>query len=159
MRQYACQPEHLLLLFLKQGKTGGMDLFPGLYFGVMSDAGLFEPLINRLMSFKREFDTPTVWNALESFKLRPNTQGFTRPGMLLRTPADKLMVGYAATAKVPGIAPPTDQQKELMFTCFQDVLETENPVVAVIQDIVIPDCNTRFSQKLRITSRLLLSRL
>jgi regulator of RNase E activity RraA len=45
------------------------------------------------------------------------------------------MVGYAATAKVSGIVPPAAAQKELMFTYFQDVLDTENPVVAVIQDI------------------------
>jgi regulator of RNase E activity RraA len=45
------------------------------------------------------------------------------------------MVGYAATAKVSGIEPPTAEQKEMMFSFFEDVLRTENPVVAVIQDI------------------------
>jgi regulator of RNase E activity RraA len=82
-----------------------------------------------------EFDTPTVWNALECFQLRANTAGFSYPGLRLRTSADKPMVGYAATAKVSGMIPPTDAQKGLMFTYFQDVLETENPVIAVVQDI------------------------
>jgi regulator of RNase E activity RraA len=88
----------------------------------------------------REFDTPTVWNALEGFKLRPNTTGFTWPGLLLRTPNQKPMVGYAATAKVSGIAPPTAEQSDqrsadMLFSFFEDVLRTENPVVAVVQDI------------------------
>ncbi|MDR1971982.1 MAG: RraA family protein [Treponema sp.] len=83
----------------------------------------------------REFDTPTVWNALEGFKLRPNTAGFTWPGLLLRTPNEKPMVGYAATARVSGREAPTADQKEMLFSFFEDVLRTENPVVAVIQDI------------------------
>ena len=83
----------------------------------------------------REFDTTTVWNALEGFRLRPHTAGFTWPGLLLRTPNIKPMVGYAATAKVSGMEPPTADQKEMMFSFFEDILRTENPVVAVVQDI------------------------
>ncbi|MDR2758054.1 MAG: RraA family protein [Spirochaetaceae bacterium] len=83
----------------------------------------------------RAFDTPTVWNALEGFKLRPNTQGFTYPGMLLRTPADKPMVGYAATAKVSGITAPTPEEKEMMFAFFEDVRAMAGPVIAVVEDI------------------------
>jgi regulator of RNase E activity RraA len=83
----------------------------------------------------REFDTPTVWNALEGFKLRPNTAGFTWPGMLLRTPNQKPMVGYAATAKVSGMEAPTAEQKDLLFSFFEDVRAMDGPVVAVLQDI------------------------
>ena len=83
----------------------------------------------------REFDTPTVWNALEGFKLRANTAGFCYPGLLLRTPAEKPMIGYAATAKVSGWEAPTAEQKDMMFQFFGDVRETQGPVIAVIQDI------------------------
>ncbi|MDR1902892.1 MAG: RraA family protein [Treponema sp.] len=83
----------------------------------------------------REFDTPTVWNALEGFKLRPNTAGFTWPGMLLRTPNQKPMVGYAATAKVSGMEAPTAAQKDMLFSFFEDVRAMDGPVVAVLQDI------------------------
>jgi regulator of RNase E activity RraA len=82
----------------------------------------------------REFDTPTVWNALEGFNLRPKTSGFTYPGLLLRTPNEKPMVGYAVTAKVSGTAPPTAEQKELMFSFFEDIRKMDVPVVAVIED-------------------------
>jgi regulator of RNase E activity RraA len=83
----------------------------------------------------REFDTPTVWNALEKFGLRPNTTGFTRPGMHLRTPSSKPMVGYAATARVSGWVPPTPEQKDLLFAFFADVRAIDAPIVAVVQDV------------------------
>jgi 4-hydroxy-4-methyl-2-oxoglutarate aldolase len=83
----------------------------------------------------RNFDTPTIWNALEGFKIRPNTMGFSYPGLELRTPNEKPMIGYAATAKVSGSEAPTAEQKELMFAYFGDVRETEGPAIAVIQDI------------------------
>lgn len=83
----------------------------------------------------REFDTPTVWNALEGFKFRSNTEGFSYPGLFLHTLREKPMVGYAATAKVSGMDPPTAEQKEMMFLFFSDVLEMDEPTVAVVQDV------------------------
>jgi regulator of RNase E activity RraA len=92
-------------------------------------------LIKEQIEELREFDTPTVWNALEGFKLRPNTEGFTWPGMLLRTPLDKPMIGYAVTAKVSGVNAPTAEEKEMMFAFFEDVRAMNGPVIAVVQDI------------------------
>lgn len=83
----------------------------------------------------REFDTPTVCNALEGFQIRSNTAGFCYPGMVLRTSDSKPMVGYAVTAKISGWEKPTEAQKELMFDYFRDVREVEEPTVAVLQDI------------------------
>ena len=83
----------------------------------------------------REFDTPTVCNALEGFKIRPNVTGFCYPGMTLRTSDRKPMVGYAVTAKISGWEKPTEEQKELMFSYFRDVRDIEEPTVAVLQDI------------------------
>ena len=83
----------------------------------------------------RQFDTPTVWNALEGYKLRPNTTGFSYPGLLLRTPQDKPMVGYAVTAKVSGNTPPTAEQKDMMFAFFEDVRNSDAPSAAVVEDI------------------------
>jgi regulator of RNase E activity RraA len=83
----------------------------------------------------RGFDTPTVWNALEAMRIRPNTSGFSHPGLRLRTPGDRPMVGYAATAKVSGWTGPTADQKGLMFDFFSDVLATRSPSIAVVEDI------------------------
>ena len=83
----------------------------------------------------RLFDTPTVWNALEGYNLRPNTVGFTYPGLYLRTHQNKPMIGYAATAKISGSIPPTDEQKDMMFSFFEDVRNIELPYIAVVEDI------------------------
>ncbi|HYE69391.1 MAG TPA: RraA family protein [Anaerovoracaceae bacterium] len=94
-----------------------------------------ERLNNEQLNELREFDTPTVCNALEGFKIRPNTVGFCYPGMVLRTSDIRPMVGYAVTAKVSGWEKPTEEQKEMMFAYFRDVREVREPTVAVIQDI------------------------
>ncbi len=83
----------------------------------------------------KEFDTPTVCNALEGFRIRSNTVGFCYPGMVLRTSDTKPMVGYAVTAKISGWGKPTEEQKEMMFSYFRDVRDVEEPTIAVIQDI------------------------
>ena len=83
----------------------------------------------------REFDSPTVWNALEAMQLRPATQGFSYPGLYLRTPLSKPIVGYAATAKVSGWTGPTPDQKNLMFDFFDDVRAIDGPSIAVVEDI------------------------
>ncbi|MDR1194711.1 MAG: RraA family protein [Peptococcaceae bacterium] len=83
----------------------------------------------------RQFDTPTVWNALEGYKLRPNTTGFTYPGLSRRTPERAPMVGYAVTAKVSGVEPPTAEQKDMLFAFFEDARRLDVPSVAVVEDI------------------------
>jgi regulator of RNase E activity RraA len=82
----------------------------------------------------REFDTPTVWNALEALGAGPTTSGFTYPGLALRTGQARPMVGYAATAKVAGWTKPKPAEKDLMFAFFQAVRDTPGPVVAVVED-------------------------
>jgi regulator of RNase E activity RraA len=83
----------------------------------------------------KQFDTPTVWNALEGFKLRPNISGFSWPGLTLMTPGTKPMVGYAATAKVSGLIPPTDEQKKMLFDFYGDVRALDIPSIAVVEDV------------------------
>ena len=58
----------------------------------------------------RYFDTPTVCNAIEFFKLRPRTCGFGLPGMVWRGgDSSKAIVGYAVTARVGAIFPETPE--------------------------------------------------
>lgn len=82
----------------------------------------------------RQFDTPTVCNAVEVFGCRSRIEGYMKPGMLLRTPAGKPMVGYAVTAKVGGRYPREDSQEKLM-EYYSHVREMADPTVAVVQDI------------------------
>ena len=82
----------------------------------------------------RKFDTPTVSNAIERFKIRKKTEGFMDYTVRLIFPEMKSIVGYACTAKISSLYPPTNDQQELLYEYYQLVLDTPNPTIAVIQD-------------------------
>lgn len=80
------------------------------------------------------FDTPTVCNALETFGIRKNTEGYMAPGMFLRTDDFSPVVGYASTAEVSGDAPNPDAPQNLL-AYYAHVREMGDPTIAVIKDI------------------------
>jgi regulator of RNase E activity RraA len=82
----------------------------------------------------KKFDSPTVCNAIECFGARKNTEGYMRPGMLLRTQDKAPVVGYAATAKVSAAHPDPEAYKMLMGY-YAHVRETPDPCISVIEDI------------------------
>ena len=83
----------------------------------------------------RYFDTPTVCNAIEFFKLRPRTCGFGLPGMVWRGgDSSKAIVGYAVTARVGAIFPETPEQKELQMQLYANARAVEGPSIICIQD-------------------------
>lgn len=81
----------------------------------------------------RQFDSPTVYNAIDSFHIRPAVSGFTKPGLMLRTPLERPMVGYAVTAKVSALHtnPTAAANLEAYYDSF---LKVPVSTVAVIQD-------------------------
>lgn len=79
------------------------------------------------------FDTPTVCNAIECFKVRSNTEGYMRPGMSLRTTNKVPVVGYAATAKASAKFAAPDAH-EMLMGYFEHVREMADPTIAVVQD-------------------------
>jgi regulator of RNase E activity RraA len=83
----------------------------------------------------RGFDTPTVSNAIERFAIRPNTEGFTGPMIKCVLPCDKPVVGYACTAKISALRPPTPEQQEKLTAYYAKIKETHFPTFAVIEDI------------------------
>lgn len=90
-----------------------------------------EKLSKEQLEELRKYDTPTVCNALESFGVRGRLEGYANPGMVLRVPYQKPMVGYAATARISGIQP---GKKEMMMNYYEHVREMDDPTIAVIQD-------------------------
>lgn len=83
----------------------------------------------------KQFDTPTVCNAVERFNLRSKISGFMNPKIKAVFPDRRPVVGYACTAKISATQPPTDSQKELLFTYYKQIQETPDPTIAVIQDV------------------------
>jgi regulator of RNase E activity RraA len=81
----------------------------------------------------KQFDSPTICNAIECFG-RKNTEGFMKAGMILRTADKTPVVGYAATARVSAAHPDPDSLKMLMGY-YNHVRESPEPCIAVIDDI------------------------
>jgi len=83
----------------------------------------------------QQFDTPTVCNAIEWFGLRSRIEGFTDSSIhsifLDRQP----LVGYACTARISSVNPATVEQKELLYTYYQSLVDSPRPTIAVIEDI------------------------
>jgi 4-hydroxy-4-methyl-2-oxoglutarate aldolase len=83
----------------------------------------------------KKFDTPTVSNGIEFFGVRPRTEGFANPSIRKIFTNDKRTVGYACTAKISALRPPTDQQKKLQNEYYAKVRSAPKPTITVLEDI------------------------
>jgi len=86
----------------------------------------------------QQFDTCTIANAIERFKVRLRNEGFTRPGLRCVTKGANRLLGYAATSKVRSANPP---MTGTAYTAYLDptdwwsnIGELPAPRIAVIQD-------------------------
>jgi len=87
------------------------------------------------LSELRQFDTPTVCNALEKFKLRKKTEGYTSPLIRSIFADRKPMVGYACTAKVSARYAGNQDHEEILYQYYQSVKDCPSTPISVIQDI------------------------
>lgn len=83
----------------------------------------------------KQFDAPTICNAIEFFDIRPKTAGFMSAGMIQRTCKNQPMVGYAVTAKVSALHPGGVESLEQLMSYYSAVREMKDPTIAVIQDV------------------------
>ncbi|MEM8803615.1 MAG: RraA family protein, partial [Pseudomonadota bacterium] len=67
-------------------------------------------LPDSLLGLLRKVDTPTVCNAIEVAEGRRGFNRFTRGTMQHSRPGAPAIVGFARTAKIAGLAPPTEDQ-------------------------------------------------
>ncbi|WP_282120214.1 RraA family protein [Ruegeria atlantica] len=96
-----------------------------------------------LLSLLRRVDTPTVCNAIEVAQGKRGFDDFTRGTMLCSAPEEPPIVGYARTAKIAAVNPPTeppDVIKTRRMAYYKYMAEAVNPCVAVIEDMDYPDC-------------------
>ena len=96
-----------------------------------------------LLKLLRSVDTPTVCNAIEVAQGKRGFSSFTRGTMICSDPEGEAMVGFAKTAKIAALDPPTENQdiiKERRMNYYRYMSEVDGPMVTVIEDVDYPDC-------------------
>jgi regulator of RNase E activity RraA len=99
---------------------------------------MMEPNLLKLLE---SVDTPTVCNAIEVAQGRRGFNAFTRGTMLAS--AQGAMVGYAVTAQIAALAPPTEDAPTIRtrrMDYYRAMADGPKPSVAVIEDLDYPDC-------------------
>ena len=91
-----------------------------------------------LLTLLRRVDTPTVCNAIEMVEGKRGFDRFTRGTMLCSDPAGGALVGYARTAKIAAVAPPTEPPeviKQRRMNYYRHMASGPRPALAVIEDL------------------------
>ena len=102
-----------------------------------------EALSDELLQLLRSVDTPTVCNAIEVAQGRRGFSRFTKGTMVHSKPGDPPIFGFARTAKIAGLEPPTepaDVIRARRMDYFRSMADGEGPTAAVVEDIDYPDC-------------------
>ena len=95
-----------------------------------------------LLDLLRATDTPSVCNAIEVVQGRRGFSAFTRGTMLCSEPGQRV-VGYAKTAQIAALAPPTEDPAVIRarrMAYYRAMHDAPKPAVAVIEDLDWPDC-------------------
>jgi regulator of RNase E activity RraA len=95
-----------------------------------------------LLDALRKVDTPTVCNAIEVAQGKRGFNAFTRGTMLASDPIG-VMVGYAVTAQIAAVAPPSEDAATIRarrMAYYKAMAEGPQPSVAVIEDLDYPHC-------------------
>ena len=96
-----------------------------------------------LLTLLRSVDTPTVCNAIEVAQGKRGFSRFTRGTMICSAPEGGAIVGFAKTAKIAAVEPPSENQdiiKERRMSYYRYMSEVDGPMVTVIEDVDYPDC-------------------
>jgi len=96
----------------------------------------------QLLTLLRSVDTPTVCNAIEVAQGKRGFNAFTRGTMLASDPKG-VMVGYAVTAQIAALAPPTEDTATIRarrMAYYKAMAEGPKPSVAVVEDLDYPHC-------------------
>jgi regulator of RNase E activity RraA len=96
-----------------------------------------------LLTLLKKVDTPTVCNAIEVAQGKRGFNAFTRGTMMASDPDAPAMVGYARTARIAAVAPPTeapDVIKARRMAYYRHMSEGLRPAVTVVEDMDFPNC-------------------
>jgi regulator of RNase E activity RraA len=96
-----------------------------------------------LLKLLQRVDTPTACNAIEVAQGKRGFNAFTRGTMLASHTDVPAMVGYARTARIAAVAPPTEPAeviKARRMAYYRHMSEGPRPAVVVIEDMDFPHC-------------------
>lgn len=92
---------------------------------------LSRPLLDELL----KIDTPTISNAIETLKLRPQHEGFTPAQIRCQFPELGRRCGVAVTAHVETITRSNEKREAEFIELFRAVANTPKPAIVVFQEI------------------------
>lgn len=95
-----------------------------------------------LFDILSRIDTPTVCNAIEVVQGKRGFSAFTR-GTMVCTEPGRAVVGYAVTAQIAALAPPTEPPEVIRarrMAYYKAMHDAPKPSVAVIEDLDYPNC-------------------
>jgi regulator of RNase E activity RraA len=95
-----------------------------------------------LLNLLQSVDTPTVCNAIEVAQGKRGFNDFTRVTMLA-SDTKGVIVGYAVTAQIAAIEPPTEAVsviRERRMSYYKAMSENVKPSIAVVEDLDYPNC-------------------
>lgn len=101
------------------------------------------PIPSTLLARLEQVDTPTVCNAIEVAQGKRGFNRFTKGTMQHSRPGEPAMVGRARTARIAGLAPPTEPDdviKARRLEYFRAMARGAAPTVAVVEDLDYPNC-------------------
>jgi regulator of RNase E activity RraA len=82
----------------------------------------------------RSFSTPSVANGIETFGIRPNSEGYMDGSIRCMFPELGIVNGYAATATIRAAAPGDSKTREV----WAHLMELPEPRLVVIEDLDAP---------------------
>ena len=95
-----------------------------------------------LLNLLQSVDTPTVCNAIEVAQGKRGFNDFTR-GTMHASDIKGVIVGYAVTAQIAAIEPPTESVsviRERRMGYYRAMSESVKPSIAVVEDLDYPNC-------------------
>lgn len=105
----------------------------------MAETAFPDDLLERM----RVCDTPTICNAIEVAYGRRGFSEFTKATMLCSAPEDAPIVGFARTARIAGLNPPSeppDKIRARRIEYFRSMAAGPRPAIAVVEDTDEPNC-------------------
>lgn len=96
-----------------------------------------------VLNLLKSVDTPTVCNAIEVAQGKRGFDQFTRGTMLCSAPDAGAIVGYARTAKIAALTPPSEPPEVIRarrMDYYRHMSDGPRPAIAVVEDVDYPDC-------------------